>query len=310
MKTQRARFFLPAVLILLVFCLPSLSTIPASSEMPAAGLMSQPVGRINPAHGNLDTKAPLTGAWSPLTSGTTNNLFSVHFVNASEGWAVGFANTILHTTDGGGTWAPQTNQSGVTVSSYLGVRFLDSNIGWAGGASEVVRTTDGGASWTGQGATQDGRFRNNLFAVSSTAAWIPARNSTSTLRWFSRFTVGVGEENFNVIGSSSEYFDIYFTDVDNGWSVGTGPIVHITNGSSASPSFSFQTSCPCPTLNGIHMLDTITGWAVGNGGLILKTTDGGSTWPAQTSGTTTNLRSVISSMRTRAGRSEAAASSS
>jgi photosystem II stability/assembly factor-like uncharacterized protein len=242
---------------------------------------------------NKKTPAGLPpGTWSALTSGTTNNLFSVHFVNDNEGWAVGFSNTILHTTNGGGTWTAQTNQSGVTVSSYLGVRFLDSNIGWAGGGSEVVRTTDGGASWTGQGATQDGRFRNNLFAVSSTAAWIPARNSTLTVRWFSRFTVGVGEQNFNVLGGSSQYFDMYFTDIDNGWAVGTGPIVHITNGSSASPSFGFQTSCPCPTLNGIHMLNSITGWAVGNGGLILKTTDGGSTWPAQTSGTTTNLRSV------------------
>lgn len=232
------------------------------------------------------------GAWSQQTSGTANNLFSVHFVSDNEGWAVGFSNTILHTTNGGANWTAQTNQSGVTVSSYLGVRFIDSNTGWAGGGSEVVRTTDGGASWTAQGATQDGRFRNNLFAVSPTVAWIPASNSTLTARWFSRFTVGVGEQNFNVLGGSSQYFDMYFTDVDNGWSVGTGPIVRITNGSSASPTFAFQTTCPCPTLNGIHMLNSTTGWAVGNGGLILKTTDGGSTWPAQTSGTTTNLRSV------------------
>ena len=240
--------------------------------------------------GKLDR--PLVGTWAQQTSGTTNNLFSVHFVNPNEGWAVGLNNTIRHTTNGGGNWTAQTNQGGVPVSSYLGVRFIDSNTGWAGGGSVVVRTTDGGTSWISQGATQDGRFRNNLFAVSSTVAWIPAQNAVSSSRWFSRFTVGVGEENFNVVGGSSQYFDIYFTDADNGWSVGTGPIVHITNGSSASPSFAFQTSCPCPTLNGLHMLDANTGWAVGNGGLILKTTNGGSTWPAQTSGTTTNLRSV------------------
>ena len=37
------------------------------------------------------------------TSGTTNNLFSVHFVNANEGWAVGASNLILHTANGGAT---------------------------------------------------------------------------------------------------------------------------------------------------------------------------------------------------------------
>src|SRR6185503_17376628 len=107
---------------------------------------------------------------------------------------------------------------------------------------------------------QDGRFRNNLFAVSSNVAWIPAQNATSTIRWFSRFTVGVGEEDFNVLGSSAQYPDMYFVDQNNGWAVGSGPIVRVTNGASASPSFGFQTSCPCPTLNGIHMLDSLTGW--------------------------------------------------
>lgn len=236
--------------------------------------------------------SPQSAGWAQQTSGTSNNLFSVHFVNANEGWAVGSSNTILHTTNGGTSWSAQANQGGVPVSSYLGVRFIDSNTGWAGGGSAIVRTTDGGASWVSQGATQDGRFRNNLFAVSSTAAWIPTQNAVSSVRWFSRFTVGVGEENFNVIGSSAQYADIYFTDADNGWSVGSGPIVRITQGSGGSPSFSFQTSCPCPTMNGIHMLDTSTGWAVGNGGLVLKTTNGGGSWISQTSGTTTNLRSV------------------
>jgi photosystem II stability/assembly factor-like uncharacterized protein len=242
--------------------------------------------------GSQPLAGPQSAGWTTQTSGTPNNLFSVHFVNANEGWAVGFSNTILHTTNGGTNWTAQTNQGGVPVSSYLGVRFLDSNTGWAGGGTAVVRTTDGGASWVSQGATQDGRFRNNLFAVSSSAAWIPAQNATSTIRWFSRFTVGVGEENFNVIGSSAQYAEMYFPDQNTGWAVGSGPIVRISNASSASPLFGFQTSCPCPTLNGVYMLDTLTGWAVGNGGLILKTTDGGSTWPSQTSGITTNLRSV------------------
>jgi photosystem II stability/assembly factor-like uncharacterized protein len=241
----------------------------------------------------IETVARVGGTtWAQQTSNTANNLFSVHFVSETLGWAVGSNNTILNTTNGGANWTAQTNQSGVTVSSYLGVRFLDANTGWAGGGSAVVRTTNGGANWTSQGPTQDGRFRNNLFTVSPTVAWIPANNATSTSRWFSRFTVGVGEENFNVVGGSSQYFDIFFTDANNGWAVGTGPIVRITNGSTATPTFGFQTACPCPTLNGIFMLDSSTGWAVGNGGVILKTTNGGTTWPAQTSNTTANLRSI------------------
>ncbi len=123
--------------------------------------LSQPVSRINSRLGYIDTKtkSPLAGTWSALTSGTANNLFSVHFVNNNEGWAVGASNTILHTTNGA-TWAAETNQGAVPASSYLGVRFINSNTGWAGGGSAVVRTTDGGASWVDQVAVPDSRFRN------------------------------------------------------------------------------------------------------------------------------------------------------
>ncbi|MGH8248517.1 MAG: hypothetical protein ACREUU_19030, partial [Gammaproteobacteria bacterium] len=40
------------------------------------------------------------GTWSTQTSGTANNLFSVHFVSAILGWAVGGNNTFLHTANG------------------------------------------------------------------------------------------------------------------------------------------------------------------------------------------------------------------
>jgi len=46
------------------------------------------------------------------------------------------------------------------------------------------------------------------------------------------------------------------------------------------------------TINSISFADANTGWAVGIGGTILKTTDGGATWNAQNSGTTYNLSSV------------------
>ncbi len=39
-------------------------------------------------------------------------------------------------------------------------------------------------------------------------------------------------------------------------------------------------------------MDATTGYAVGDNGTILKTTDGGANWTAQTSGTTNNFFSV------------------
>lgn len=45
-------------------------------------------------------------------------------------------------------------------------------------------------------------------------------------------------------------------------------------------------------LNSIFFYNANTGWAVGDGGIILKTTNGGSNWITQSSGTTDNLYSV------------------
>jgi len=46
------------------------------------------------------------------------------------------------------------------------------------------------------------------------------------------------------------------------------------------------------TINDLSFIDDNNGWAVGQGGVIMKTTDGGNTWAAQNSGTTYNILGV------------------
>ena len=44
---------------------------------------------------------------------TTANLNSVHFENASNGWAVGDSGIILHTTNAGQDWITQTSGTSI-----------------------------------------------------------------------------------------------------------------------------------------------------------------------------------------------------
>ena len=44
------------------------------------------------------------------TSGTSNNLQGVAFADANNGWAVGLSATIVHTSNGGATWAARPDQ--------------------------------------------------------------------------------------------------------------------------------------------------------------------------------------------------------
>ena len=61
---------------------------------------------------------------------------------------------------------------------------------------------------------------------------------------------------------------------------------------SASGGWHKQTSGTGVALMGVAFLDASHGWAVGEGGTILATVDGGVTWAAQISGTTKGLRAV------------------
>jgi photosystem II stability/assembly factor-like uncharacterized protein len=94
----------------------------------------------------LNTTDGLT--WSPQVSGTSQNLESVSFVNASDGWAVGKRGVILTTSDGGTTWSAQTSG---TKGELDGVVFADSLHGYAVGQNGVILSTNnGGATWIAQ----------------------------------------------------------------------------------------------------------------------------------------------------------------
>jgi photosystem II stability/assembly factor-like uncharacterized protein len=74
-------------------------------------------------------------------------LTAVSFADARNGWAVGHGGVILHTADGGETWALQRQDVAVD-QPLLTVYFRDAQHGWAGGLwSLLLSTQDGGQTW-------------------------------------------------------------------------------------------------------------------------------------------------------------------
>src|SRR4029434_6082470 len=81
------------------------------------------------------------GQWSPVSSGTTNNLNGAVLLDSGTSFVVGDTGTILKSTDAGATWAPLT--SGTTTTLH-GVYFFGPDQGVAVGDSGLIlRTTDG-----------------------------------------------------------------------------------------------------------------------------------------------------------------------
>ena len=270
----------------------------------------------------------LSAQWYLQNSGTTKNLYAVHFVDANNGWAVGEQGIIIRTTDGGTTWTQQTSgtivgfedvwfkdvNTGIVVGGlntvlkttdggltwieklggggwyFLGLSFPDSNNGWVvGQRSMIYKTTDGGETWNGNYATND----YDLYSVSFT-------DSNKGLIVGEDHYYGSGIILRTTNGGSWEYYyrtsglyDVFCTDENNGWAVGRGTdkIIRTTDGGITWVG-EYQNS-NIGRLLGIYFTDTNNGLAVGFSGSILRTTDNGATWIQQTSGTLLILYSVF-----------------
>ncbi|MBX3159810.1 MAG: hypothetical protein KF773_27820 [Deltaproteobacteria bacterium] len=109
------------------------------------------------------------GAWSAMTSGTTQTLKGVWGTSATNVWAVGFGGTALRFD--GTTWTPvsvgtTTNLQAVWMSSASDI--------WIAGPSTIWRSTNGGTSFTATGKA------GSLFAISGTGpndVWVTGENA-------------------------------------------------------------------------------------------------------------------------------------
>lgn len=176
--------------------------------------------------------------WNSQNSGVNNYLFDVHFINQWEGWISGNTGLILHSTDGGYSWV---NQEAPANNTYYSVFFTDEFNGWATGyGGKIINTSDGGETW-----------------------------------------------NMQTPGSSEFLYDIFFLDEYNGWAVGgdngaypsfiSQREILYTNNGGQTWTHQLNESHKKP-LNSVHFSSTENGYAVGESGTILHTTNGGANW--------------------------------
>lgn len=239
-------------------------------------------------------KTVLKGDWSA-------RLNDVHFISETQGWAVGNSvglvpnhidrsadqnnpaytegaeSIILHTKDGGKNWIKQS--SGVYGNPLHKVYFRNESDGWCvGDGGVIIHTTDGGDTWQRiETGTKNGL--NSLY-VSEKIGWIVGDWNTLLL------TVDGGKSFIGVVESvfdKQSLKDVSFIDNDNGWiitnsthedSVNSGYIYN-TNDGGQTWQEQFTTSS---SLFGIHFVDKMSGWVVGDKRSLYVTNDGGNTW--------------------------------
>jgi photosystem II stability/assembly factor-like uncharacterized protein len=218
--------------------------------------------------------------WTPQTSGTDNDLGALYFSDAQNGWAGGAYMTLLRTTDGGATWQSVPVETPIDIYA---VYFADAQHGWAVGESrdQTLRTQDGGQTWT----TVESEFITGqqilaLFSLSFLNAqegWasgaaqaglgygaLIAHTTDGGLTWKADRLSGQPEQMPRAIvvqpdrhGVAIGEFGLLFATTDGSyWTMQERP-------------------CPSEWFLGMSFPSSSVGYAVGSGGTIIKTKDGG-----------------------------------
>lgn len=237
--------------------------------------------------------------WAPVTAPSGGkSLNAVHFPDAMTGYAVGgetFGSnepTILKTVDGGATWSALRTTakgvlSGIHCSSASTCIAVGGNV--SAMTALILKTTDGGATWTSfvpPAATTN--FLNGVHCV--TPVVCHTAGTYFNVSVVLRTTDGGGTWNkvFHTANTIGALKSVQFLDANVGYAVGVTRVERTTN----SAGLWKDQPVSSVSLNGVSCLDANNCLVVGATGVIFKTTNGGSTWFKQESGTANSLLAV------------------
>jgi len=258
--------------------------------------------------------------WQLQNSGISNDLYSVNFPSTNIGWTVGDNGKILKTTDGGNNWILQNSgttknlyaccptDTQITVTSFplsgrgIIICFV------VGEDGIILRTENGGTTWT----LQNSGTTNNLYSVNFLVAntgWAVGQNGTilntnnGGSNWISQNS-GTSNDLHACHVAYVPSTDIDSPQLDRGiiiigvvgkagtilWSINEG--INWMPQNSGTTNNLYSIHYPVGIKGSVPFAQATTGWAVGQNGTILKTTNSGTNWITQSSGTNDDLYSV------------------
>ena len=230
--------------------------------------------------------------WQDVSPATlTNDWNDLYFWNMDSGLVVGSGGVIARTVDGGQNWT--TISSGVG-DNLLAVSF-SGNVGIIGGSSQtILRSTDAGMSWD---IIQTGYFGGafqGVYIFQSSLAYVAGDNAIFQALFGRSMDGGVNWDfyNFYLNNNEGKLTDVRFLTLASGFCTarvwdGSGGISHTNDG-----GVNWTTQLFSNALYALAFPTNSVGYAVGNSGIILRSTDGGATWLNEVSGSAENLRDV------------------
>ncbi|MBE0571466.1 MAG: T9SS type A sorting domain-containing protein [Ignavibacteriaceae bacterium] len=213
--------------------------------------------------------------WSKISADTIPGLKAVCFTSLNVGFAAGYQNFLMKTTDGGTNWTFQMIDDKLWYFNSL--EFWDANTGViVSYPSSVYRTTDAGTTWEPtfglKHTVEDICYADetNLFLVGSDEKIYKSTNSG--FFWNEVYT-GTALKDF---------YGLEFLNADYGMVCGdSGKVLVTTDG---GVNWNLNAVSSLGLLNDIHIVNEQNSFVIGSPELVYKTTNGGSSWLSDFSG--------------------------
>jgi photosystem II stability/assembly factor-like uncharacterized protein len=233
--------------------------------------------------------------WVAQNSGTSYRLNSVRFYYADTGYIAGynyyagyFERIILKTVDGGLNWIPQNID---TNEYYWEIQFLSPDTIFIDNGQSILKTMDNGLNWTTITKPENG------------VVWACKSNIIYMVGGYGDYfkTTDGGDNWVNQLSSyipGGGIYDICFSNNNNGIAVGGGfsqgisyeALYYTRDGGDPWARASSYSSDKW--FYSVFFTDDTTAYAVGSGGVIIKTTDTGEHYTELSSGTSNDLNAV------------------
>jgi len=258
--------------------------------------------------------------WTTINSGINSTLTSVYFTDINTGYIIGTDGIILKTINGGATWASQNSN---VIGWLRSIHFLNSNTGYIVGMENngngiILKTTNGGTNWMKILSDYNESFTSVFFINDTTGfattyysgkilkyptqpyiySWLPT-NGLTAANIANPYAKPYETTTYNIIAnfangciaSDNILLNITPFTIDAGYdkSLICGSSVQLNVETKWTKLISTTTN----TLRSVFFLNKDTGYAVGNSGYIMKTTNGGSSWNNLQNSYNNNLQSIF-----------------
>jgi len=223
--------------------------------------------------------------WQGTRINGADHLESIHFPGPTIGYASG-QEGVFKSTDGGQSWTEITPSSN-TINLW-GCYFVDDNNGFVigGGCTDPQhfwRTTDGGKNWTVYTANEPNTgltdlivYNMNGLGYASSSGWI-WQTTNGGVTWSKYSNTGTHDWQEEISKAGNSFLVPFATSCGGGGSSG-GMRFSDDNGASWK---NYNTGT---RMFGAFLLNSTTGWVVGDSRNVWYTSDAGDTWELRNCG--------------------------